>query len=191
MTIAVTNWNVAENVTWFVRVADNGAGLAVELYASQADATAQANLQASGATAGYGSELDVILTAAEGASVTLWQDTYDWHLQVSGQAGDAAKILRVAAFVDLEEIVHPLYREAALVARKAAAEIDAHTHARLAKTLTLGVHLPELEPGDIVQITSARRSLSILAQVDTHTIQGDPDALISEVTVSSYLELKR
>jgi len=191
MTIAVTNWNVAENVTWFVRVADNGAGLAVELYASQADATAQTNLQAAGATAGYGTELDVTLTAAEGASVTLWQDVYVWHLQVAGQAGDAARILRVGSFVDLEEIVHPIYREEALITRRAAAEIDAHTHARLAKTLTLGTHLPELEVGDILQVDSARRSLSILAQVDTHTIQGDPDALISEVTVSSYLELKR
>ena len=191
MTISIVNWNIAENVTWFVRIADNAAGLDVELYASQADATAQANIQAAGATDGYGSALDVTLTAAEGATVTLWQEAYAWHLQVAGQAGDAAKILRVAAFVDLEEIVHPLYREESLVTRRAAAEIDAHTHARLAKVLTLGVHLPELDVGDVLQITSARRSLSILAQVDGHTIQGDPDTLISEVTVSSYLELKR
>jgi hypothetical protein len=191
MTISIVNWNVAENVTWFVRIADNAAGLDVELYTSQANATAQANVQAAGTTDGYGSALDVTLTAAEDAAVTLWQEAYAWHLQVAGQAGDATKILRVAAFVDLEEIVHPLYREESLVTRRAAAEIDAHTHARMAKVLTLGVHLPALDVGDVLQITSARRSLSILAQVDGHTIQGDPDTLISEVTVSSYLELKR
>jgi len=191
MTISIVNWNVAENVPWYVRIADNGTGLDVELYAAQADAAAQTNLQAGGATAGYGSELDVTLTAAEGASVTLWQDVYAWHLQVAGQAGDATRILRVGSFVDLEEIVHPIYRDEALITRRAAAEIDAHTHARLAKMLTLGTHLPELEVGDILQVDSARRGMSIMAQVDGHTIDGDPDALISTVTVSGYLELRR
>jgi len=66
MALAIVNWNIAEKSTWFVRLADSGSAVAVELYVTQADAEAQTNLQASGESAGYGSGLEVELTDAAG-----------------------------------------------------------------------------------------------------------------------------
>jgi len=128
--------------------------------------------------------------------VSFFQDAYSWHLKVSGQNGDPAKIYRVNEFVELEEISHPIYRNARLITTRAAAEIDAHTHATVRTELDLGCHLPELEPGDVLRLNISRRGKDENRQVIEHRISGeiggDGEAkLTSTVIVASYIELRR
>lgn len=193
MAFSILNWNIAENIVWYVRLSDTGAGVSAELYLTRADAEARTNLQAGGESSGYGSNLEITLTNEDGASVpvSFFQEGYSWHLTVAGGSGDPVKIFKVREFVDLEEIVHPIYRNSALLEARAAAEINAHTHARINRTLLLGVHLPGLKAGDILRLNSNRRGIDDLSQVFEHRILGTPDSLVSEVDVVKFLELKR
>lgn len=198
MALAIESWNIKTNREWFVRLSDAGSNISVELYLTQTDAEAQTNRQAHGNTSGFGSGLELTLALDAGAAVTLslFQETYAWHLVVSGSDGDTAKIFRIKAFVDLDEIDHPLFRNDALIATRAAAEINAHTHAVIRKEITLGSHIPELEPGDIVRINSARRGKDELLQITEHRMAFDlsdngETKLTSTLSVAGFLALRR
>lgn len=190
---SIVNWNIAENIVWYVRLSDTDAAVSVELYLTQADAEAQTNLQASGESSGYGSALEVTLANEEDAAtpVSIFQPGYTWHMVMAGQNGDETKIFRVREFVDMDEIAHPAYRNSQLLEARAEAEINAHTHARINRTINLGTHLPDLEPGDIVWIDSDRRGIDDLNQVSEHRITGTPESLVSEIDAVKFLELKR
>ena len=190
--LSISNWNIAENIVWFVRLADNGAGISIGLYLSLADAQAQTNKQASG-SCGYGSNKDVTLINESGATkpVSLFRDDYVWHLTVSGAASDSAKIFKIKEFVDMEDISHAIYRNSSLITARATAEINAHTHAAIVRQISLGTHLPAVEMGDIARLTSTRRGTDDYGQIQEHIITGTPYSLISEIEVRKYLELKR
>ena len=193
MALSITNWNIAENIDWFVRLEDTGSGISVELYLTQADAEAQTNLQSSGESSGYGSDLEITLSNEEEAAtpVSLFIDDYDWHLMATGEDGDATKIFQVKAFVELDEIAHSIYRSSDLIQARATAEIDAHTHAAIIRNVALGIHLPEIEVGQIAGVDSDRRGIDDLGQIHEHQIIGTPDSLVSEMEIRKYLELKR
>ena len=193
MALAIVNWNIDENITWYVRLADAGSAVLAELYLTQAAAEARTDLQAGGESTGYGSAVEITLTADPAATqaVTLFQSAYAWHLTVSGQSGDAAKIFKVKPFVDMDEIAHPIYRVTALVEARATAEINAHTHAAIIRDVALGIHLPSLEAGQIAALESDRIGSSDLSQIHEHRIIGTPNSLVSELEIRKYLGLKR
>jgi hypothetical protein len=98
--------------------------------------------------------------------------------------------------VDLDEISHPIYRNEDLIATRARAEIDAHTHAVIRKAVDLGSHIPTLEAGDIVQVASTRRGKTELLQVLEHRIAGEiseggETRLTSSIAFAGYLALRR
>jgi len=192
MTLSIVNWNIAENIIWFVRLADSGSAVSVELYLTQADGQAQTNLQASGESAGYGSSLEVTLNNEEEATtpVSLFRDEYSWHIIVAGQSGDEMKIFEIKAFVETDEISHSIYRNSALITARATAEINSQTHAAIIRNIS-GMHLPEIEPGDTARLDSARLGVDDLSQVHEHQIIGTPDRLVSELQTKKYLDLKR
>jgi hypothetical protein len=196
--LEIINWNIAPNRDWFVRLSDNGTGITAELYLSAADASAQTNRQASGSTTGYGSSLDITLTNDEGVAyqASEFQAEYAWHLQVSGQAGNTAKTYKVREFVELPEISAAIYRSQDLIARRATAEINAHTHASIIRVAELGVHLPDADIGQIAQITSTSRGIDALGQIDHMVIEGYVDesgeaSLTNTIEVIEYQELTR
>ncbi len=194
MSLSITNWNIEPNRVWFVRLADNGSTILVELYLTQAAAEARTNLQASGSSSGFGADLAVTLANDPGATVpvSLFESSYAWHLKVSGSDADPTKIFQVKEFVDLDEINHPIYRNEILIPLRAAAEIDAHTHAAISRELELGSHLPELDAGDIVEIDSVRAgAVNQFGQVMEHRITAEPNSLTSTIEVATYLALKR
>jgi hypothetical protein len=189
----IDNWNVAENNVWYVRLADSGAGISVELYLTEAEAEAQANLQASGESSGYGSNLEIELTNEEDATtpVSLFIEEYSWHLLVSGTAEDETKIFKLREFIEMDEISHSIYRNSTLITARATAEIEAHTHSAIIRDVVLGIHLPEIEVGQIVRLDSDRRGVDDLSQVYEQRIIGSPNSLVSELETRKYLELKR
>lgn len=193
MALSIVNWNIEENRVWFVRLSDTGTAVLVELYLTQADAQAQTNRQAHGTSIGYGLALDVTLANEVGATVpvTLFRDEYAWHIMVAGQNGDAAKIFKKKADIEMDEISHAIYRNGTLITARATAEIDAHTHAAIVREIILGTHLPTLEVGDIIGLNSARRGLNDLSQVTDMEITGTPNSLITSIETRKYLELKR
>lgn len=193
MALDLAKWNLADNRQWWVRLADGGTGIAAALFLTEADAIVQANRQAAGTSAAYGSAVAIVLTIEAGAtaSIAMLQTEYAWHIKASGQAADPVRVLRVGPFIELPEISHSIYRDARLIERKATAEIDAHTHANIARTVALGTHLPTLEPGDTAQISSTRRGYDETGQITGHRIAGDLNSLTSGLDVSFYMELTR
>jgi|GEM_PF-1596407 hypothetical protein len=193
MPLTITAWNIDPNRVWFVRLADAGSTISVELYTTLADAQAQSNPQATGYTTGFGSSLAVTLTNATGAAypVSLYQPTYPWHLKVSGTDGDLTTIFRIKEFVDLDEIDHAVYRNADLIPLRAAAEIDAHTHVKYIRSLQCALPILAAQEGAIGSIESARRTLSELGQVTLQTITGTPNSLLGSLEVVTHKALKR
>ena len=187
----LAKWNVAENREWFVRLSDAGSGIEADLYRTLADAQAETNRQALGTADLFGTAVEIELIPDAAASMEKLQPEYGWHLVASGQDGDPDRILRVGVFVELPEISHSIYRDSRLIEARATAEIDAHTHGNKARTVTLGVHLPDTEPGDIARLNSARRSIDALGQISGHRIVGELNSLTSEVDLNFYTELTR
>ncbi len=194
MAFSINNWNINPNRLWYVRIEDVSGVLTIGLYLTQADAGASTNCQAVYTAAAFGSDLEITLEEEAGASVaiSLHQETDEWHLVVSGSADDDTKIFQIKSFIDLDDIQHPIYRNPLLVTRRATAEINAHTHVDIERHLDMAIHLPTLEPGEIVSITSDRRGLSAdLCQVREHLITGTPDRLTSRLLVTKYQAIKR
>lgn len=196
--LSIASWNINPNRVWWVRLSDGGSGIRAELYLSQAEAEAQSGLQASGTSAGFGTAKPVVLSNEGSATyqVGLFQDIYTWHLLASGAASDPVQIYRIKEFVDLDEINDPIYRNELLIATRAKAEVDAHTHATISKDVALGSHIPSLEPGDVVQLASARRGKTELLQVMEHRIAGEVSdsgemSLTSSLIAAGYLVLRR
>ena len=194
----LASWNVNPNRVWWVRLSDGGAGIRAELYLSQAEAEAQTGLQASGVSAGFGTGQPITLTDDPGTSypVELFQDIYSWHLLASGSDGDPVQIYQIKEFVDLDEISDPIYRNELLISTRGKSEVDAHTHATISKDVALGSHIPTLEPGDVIQLASARRGKTELLQMMEHRITGEVSdsgemSLTSSLIASGYLVLKR
>ena len=192
MAFSITNLNYNPNRVWFVRLADAGSNISIELYTTLTDAQAQTNKQAYG-TAAFGADQAVTLTNVPAATypVSLFQDSYTWHLRVTGQDGNTTKIFKLKEFVDLDDISAPIYRNEELIPLRAAAEINAHTHARIPREIELASHLPTLEAGDIVRVNSVRLDVDLYGQVTEHRTAGEPNKLTSTIEVTSYLALKR
>jgi len=193
MALSIVNWNIAENIVWYVRLENTGSAISVALYLSEADAEAETNAQAIGVSSAYGASLEITLNNASEATtpVSLFRDDYGWHLIVSGASGDSDKIFKIKEFVDLDEISHAIYRNGALIEARASAEIDAHTHAAIIRDIMLATHLPTLEPGDIINLDSDRRDLDDMGQVFEHTITGTVNSLTDTIEMRKFLELKR
>ena len=193
MALSVVNWNIDENRVWFVRLSDTGSAVLVELYLTQADAQARTNLQASGVSTGYGTALEVILINEVGATVpvSLFRDEYVWHLMVAGLNADPVKIYKIKEFIEMDEISHAIYRNSSLITARATTEIDAHTHAAYIRGIGLGTHLPEIEPGQILGVNSARRGINDLSQITEITITGTQNSLVNAVETRKYIGLKR
>ncbi len=197
MPFSIDSWNVDPNRLWFLKLSDSGSDIQCALYLTEADAEADTSPQAAGSCA-YGSSMEIVLTADPGATVQIsfFQGTQDFHFLVTGASGDPDAIVRVAEFVELDEISHPIYRNADIITTRAKAEIDAHTHAVLSKDIALGSHLPTLEPGDVIRLNSTRRGKNELLQVVDHRLsaeisEGGEMRLTSSVTAATYLALKR
>jgi hypothetical protein len=193
MALSIENWNINENICWYVRMAAGVSSINAELYLSESDASAQTNLQASGSSLGFGVSREIALTNEESATtpVSLFQPEYTWHIKVSGESGDTTKIFKIKEFVELDEITDSIYRSSYIIQRRATAEINAHTHAKITKTVPLGIHIPTLEVGQIVRLNSTRRSVNELAQVLSHRIVGTPNSLINEIDMAKFIGLKR
>lgn len=193
MALSIVNWNIDENRVWFVRLSDTGSAVLVELYLTQADAQARNNLQASGTSTEYGTALEIILINEIGAivPVTLFRDEYAWHIMVAGVNGDTVKIFKIKEFIEMDEISHAIYRNSSLITARATAEINAHTHAAIIRSIALGTHLPEIEPGQIMGVNSSRRGINDLSQITEIQITGTSNSLINTVEARKYMALKR
>ena len=187
MAFDIVNWNIAENQTWYVRLADAGSGIAVSLHSSQSDAENNVNSVASTVTAMFGSEVEVIFPSG----VSLYLPQVPWHMLVSGQPGDPTRIVQVKPFVDLPEISHPVYANPDMALQKARSEIDLHTHVVIKREVKLGVHLPAVDVGNPVRISSSRAGDDVTGQVTEHLIIGEPSRLVSSLEVTSFMELEK
>lgn len=172
MTLEITNWNISENNTWYVRLFDTGTAIGVGLYTSAQNAIDQTNRNAYG-SAEYGTDSDCILTADSGYSISLFQSYYTWHLKVSGQNGDTSpKIYKMSSFTDLEPIINAIYRNAELVEVKSTYEINLHTHSQTVRMIPLGKHITDIFVGGKITFNSTRRNVNEVNQIVGHTITG-------------------
>jgi hypothetical protein len=94
--LAIVNWNIAENIVWYVRLADVDGVISVELFLTQADAEAQTNMQASG-SGSYGTSQSVALVNTHAAISR--QIMLGTHLP-SIEVGDIARLMSARRGVD-------------------------------------------------------------------------------------------
>jgi hypothetical protein len=193
MAFSITNWNINPNRVWFVRISDDGAVILVGLYLTEADTVTLTNRQAYGFTTGFGTDLEVDLVNETGATepVSLFTADLTWHLKVSGIDNDVVKVFKVNMFVDLPEINDPIYKNIDIIPIKAAAEINAHTHVHVRRSIALAQHDPTYDIGDIVQVDSTRRDATALGEIDSLQMSVTKDAIITNMDVVTYVGISR
>ena len=190
--VQLLDWNVKPNKLWFVRTE----GLSVELYNSQVDLDAQTNAVASGTA--DSDTFTVLLTDSDEYDETtleLYYQDYPFHFSLS-ENNTGVRKFKVKPLTDLSEIRHPIYNNSNIALSRGEAELNLHTYAVLGREIVLGTHLPELEVGDAVELTSVRRNKTEISQVLSQTISGEvsdngESSLITSIQVANYLELTR
>jgi len=186
------NWNVKPNQTWFVHVNS----YTVTIYESEADMLAVSNAIAVG-TADADS-LETVLTYVdeyEGDVEFYYQDV-PYHVSLSEViVGD--RYFKIKPLTDLAEIRHPIYNNSSVILMRGQAELNLHTFTVLGRELVLGSHIPEMEAGECVDLTSTRRNVTaeksqILSQTISGSIGEDGTAsLVNSIKVATYMELYR
>jgi hypothetical protein len=197
----VVDFNLSPNIRWFVRLAA-AAAIEVELYGSAANAQAQENRLGHG-SAVFGAAAQVTITAdpdllpAPGEPIAKFNPALGYHLKVSGESGDAAKIFAIGPFTDLDAIEDPLMLSEAVIRARAELEINRGTHSRALTSVSLARHYPELDEGAIVTLTSTRRSMDAVRQrVLSHAIAGSIDdsgrmEIADELETVEYVDFKK
>jgi hypothetical protein len=189
------DWNVLPNTTWYVKTS----GYDVTLYESQEDMLAGTNPVATGVA--DSDTLEVILTYVPSdeyetaETVGYYYEDLSCHVSLSVYKG-GSRFFKVKPLTDLSEIRHPIYNNSNIAISKGQAELDLHTYTVLGKELSLAVHVPTMEPGEIVKHTSTRRNNEIISQILSLTITGRTDtsgesSLVNEIAVANYTELSR
>lgn len=201
--VVLRNWNVSPNKTWFVSVIgyavdEYETGNLITLYDTLTDMQTHTN------AVSYGylntDTLEVVLTAVDeyDEDPAYYYQDLQYHLMLSGVVAEGDEYTyKVKPLTDLDEIRHPIYNNSNIAISRGEAELDLHTYAVLGRELVLGIHLPILEPGDIANLTSARRhettkKSQILGETISGSISDDGTAsLITSINVANYLELSR
>lgn len=195
MSFSITNWNVAENIKWYVRMVDAGTTMSVYLYDTEEGANAgDATYKGYATGVAFGSAKQITLTIVADA-ISKFQEDLDWHLIVSGTDGSSPAVLVVGKFTDLPEIKDPLYVNPNLVVSRATAEVNLHTHSTYELTIELGAHFPTLNVGDVVRFDSTRLGRSVLGQVGTlrtvYALSDNEAKLVDGLVILSYGALRR
>ena len=122
-----------------------------------------------------------------GGALTKFNSQLDYHLKITGVNGDSAKRYAIGPFTDLPPVEDPLMLTEEIVFARATLEINRGTHSILRSSLDLDSHYPLLELGDIVTVTSSKRSyvavrhridgISIAARIDDNKQIDFQDAL--------------
>jgi len=189
--IALQNWNVKPNQIWYVSVTSAGV---VTLYDTLADVTNGTNPVATGIA---DADLLVILTYVSPETVMDYYYTdLVYHLSLSALPTGTRKF-KVKPLTDLSEIRHAIYNNSNITISRGQAELNLHTYAIKGREIVLATHLPELECGDKVDLTSTRRNKTAeKSQVLAQTIAGEVSdggetSLVTTINVANYVELYR
>ncbi len=192
MTFAITNWNIEENVDWYVRIEDAGSDMTVGVYYTESDAQHDNNRVAQATGVAFGSDVEATLVAESGQSISFFQPEDTWHLKVTGENGDTGKVFKVNQFFDIDGLSHSIFRNTVLITLKATDEINKHTYANIMREVPLGTHIPDIIVGDVITFNSKRRSVDEPNQIHVHKIVGriseDSDVqLTSSLTLVKFL----
>jgi len=165
------------------------------LYLTLADLLAQTNPVASGEV---NADLQVVCTKATGGDMGYYYQDLPYHFSLSEDIASAGyRRFKIRPLTDISEIRHPIYKNTTIILTKGIAEVNLQTYAILGRELVLGSHLPEIEPGDVICLTSSRRDVSVeKSQVLSETINGSVDSngqasLITAIRTTKYTELYR
>jgi hypothetical protein len=186
------DWNVKPNQTWYVVTY----GLEIYLLETLVNYETEPTIVAQGAA--DATTLRAILYINDEYDTTamdFYYQDYPYHVTLSEEVAEM-RIYKVKPLTDLSEIRHPIYNNSNIALSRGEAELNLHTYAKLGREIVLGTHLPELEVGDTVELTSVRRNKTEISQVLSQTISGEvsdngESSLITSIQVANYLELTR
>jgi hypothetical protein len=196
--IELFDWNVRPNKTWYVSVE----GYLVKLFETKEDMDNNVNPIMQGTA--DATTLQVVLSYIDEyeGDVELYYQDIEYHLTISGpslpdeyDAGIAK--FKIKPLTDMSEIRDPIYNNSNIVLFRGEAELELHTNVVRKRDIVLGTHLPELEVGDVVSLTSIRRILTnensqVLSQTITGTTAEDgTTSLVNTIQVATYMELYR
>jgi len=193
----ILDWNVNPNQIWYIALIgeDEYEDMQVFLYETLVDMYAGTNAVASGTV--NSETFQVVLTDSLDVEMDYYYDDYSVHLTVTGILyGPVVRYFKIKPLTDISEINHSIYNNSLITLSRGEAELDLHTYAILGRELVLGIHVPELECGNIVELDSTRRNKIENSQVLSQTIVGTQSddgesSLITTINVVNYVELLR
>lgn len=204
MAIEITNWNIKNNITWYVRIIPDSfeytypeSEITVELYLTEDDAYWQINLQSTGViVVDTTDELEVILTDESSASESTgyFMIDYGWHLKLGNFPENISYrdeiTIKITPFVDLPEISNPIYRNYSLIIKRAEVEVNSHTKYKISKEVSLAEHVIDINCGDIVKLNSDIRNIvDEYSQLERHVIVCEKDIIVSHFTIAKYQDM--
>jgi len=189
--IQLQDWNVKPNQIWFVQIVND----LVTLFSTLVDLEAGTNPIASGLV--DATTLEVVLEYVDEYNVMeYYYDDWLCHLTLSA-IPTGTRLFKVKPLTDMSEIRHAIYNNSNITISRGQAELDLHTYSTNGREVVLGTHIPELECGDVVDLTSTRRNKTAeKSQVLSQTISGSvgdsgETFLLNTLSVATYTELFR
>lgn len=180
MAFEIVDWNLLPNQRFFVKLSDAGTQMDVDIYNTKADIDAGTNRVAF-ATVSFAVGVEVSITAdstdpSSGEALAKFNTDLSYDLKVTGIDGDTTKKFQVGPFTDMPPVEDALLVTEAMIEARATLEINRGTHTKLTRTLNLDSHYPDLQEGDIIELSSTKRGLSsVRSRVDEITIKAEID----------------
>lgn len=192
--------NIYPNRYWYVYAKHDGSGtLDVKLYKTLDDLNAETNYAGHAAGVEVGTQVEVVFSDGEvenlpiynnvPTSIGFYYEAMNYHILLTSELTSPDQKFKLKPFTDLDEIRDPIYQNSTLARVRKIAEINFHTHALISTSVALASHLPTLESGDIVKLSSSRRGVTNFHQVMRHEISGNMS--IDSPYIRSTLELAR
>ncbi len=194
--LEINNWNLNPNREWFVKleIVDT-TKVKVSLFLTLNDAQSLTNTIAIGTSEeDISSSGTAVILTAENVSIFpifYFNDQEEFHLKIIGTSSDSSILHQVKPFVDLPEIADSMYKDATLVHRKAAMEINKHTHTSIFRDLKIAKHYPNLVLGNVIQLNSSRLSENKTTVLEERTISGNKNFLVDSIITREYIDFIR
>lgn len=176
-TSPIVGWNIAPNIAYSVAVLPGPASCGILLYDDD-------GLAASGAAL-VGTEQPCILVP-NGTTIGMVDTELGWHLLLTTDGTESARVIRIGPAVDLQDEIHPVYADDDLALVRATAAVDeaAHYVDDITATCPLGLGAGL---GDVATVPID--GVAVVGQVESITWTATPDGTTEQAVIRRHVAI--
>ena len=184
----ITDFNLAPNLQWFVKVINNTTTFGVDIFKTLADSISSINRIAYSINNAFTAATEVsLINDTTYPTISKFNNDIGYHLKVNISSGDATATYKVGPFYDLS-INDELINSSTQQLDRSTFEINKGTHTKVSKNITLN-HSSSRIDGSIIALNTDDFS-NESNKIGSLEISYGDGLLLDNLVVYSYEDLK-